>query len=961
MFEFLSLVLALGAIVLLRRAETRISKLENRVRDLEARPIAAAAPPVVAEAEVPRPLETLDMPAEPYTVDAPPVHVEKPFEPVEMAVHAPQDAVSEEPPVVAAAATAAKPTPAAPKPQQSLESMIGARWPVWVGGLALALGGIFMVKYSIEQGLISPTVRLTMASLFGLVLLALGEWVRRRQSPLDLPALKHALVPGALTAAGSVTLFGAIYAAYGFYDYLGPTLAFSLLSIVALATVGLSLLHGQALASLGLLAAMITPALIGSDDPNAWGLFTYLTIAWFATMAAARIRRWNAVPALANTMMLFWYLFFMAHVPPSGVWAMVLSVAAMMAGLALLWPAGDGEVSAELTEEVTDEATESPETSPRAKPSAFSLWREEALPRVPHRWVRLTGVLAALAAGAGLMVFGGLDGISTMEMIEFGTLSVAIAAVGAWRSSGLLFALAGLAAALIGSLNAATGDAFSGMGLLASGEMPPVAVLGDSLVGPLLGIGLAFAALGGLAIYRHGRSAPAYAVMWSYLMWFVPLALAALSFLEFGNFTFDLKHGGTGIGYAALFLALAVWVEKRMEGIRWRDAVIGGLVTGSFMGVVLALHTLAHSVVTTILVAAAGFAYLYASRIKPWPALTWMMGLAGVVVLARIAWQPSLVGDLTLSKTPFVNQLLPGYGIPAVLAGLGAYMIKDGPSIRARNFLQALASLLALMTVAILTRHALNGGSLAGNDPTLGEQSIYTLIAVGGSAVLMTLDMKSPSPVFRWGSMIVGTISLLSALFAHLITLNPYFTGELTGEWPFFNLLLLGYLLPALGYFGLAYYARGKRPEPYVYGLAAGGAVMAFVWVTLSVRRLWQGPGLADWKGFDQAEMYAYSVVWLILGVGLLVAGSRFNAKSLRLASAVLVFASVLKVFLIDMSNLEGIFRAASFIGLGAVLIGIGLFYQKVLRTIEKPASESGPDNIPENGLKEQAAGDTSS
>lgn len=948
MYEAIALIFAVISIVLLRRAETRISRLEDRVEELEARPIVAALAPVVADA--PGLVETHEMAAAPPAVDVEPAEMQKIAEPVEMAVHVSKDMLPE--PAISA--------PSAQKPQQSLESMIGARWPVWVGGLALALGGIFMVKYSIEQGLVSPAVRLTMASLFGLVLLALGEWVRRRQSPLDLPALKHALVPGALTAAGSVTLFGAIYAAYGFYDYLGPTLAFALLAIVALVTVGLSLLHGQALAGLGLLAAMITPALIGSDDPNAWGLFTYLTIAWFATMAAARIRRWNAVPALANTMLMLWYLAFMAHVPPFGVWAMVLSVAAMMAGLALLWPAGDGEAEpngeehAEAAAETAFDPTGVPD---KAKPSALRVWRAEALPRVPHRWVRITGVLAALAAGAGLVVFGGLDGISTMEMIEFGVLCTAIAAVGAWRSSGFLFALGGLVAVLLGSLNAATGDAFSGMGLLASGEMPPVAVLGDSLVGPLLGIGLAFAALGVLAIHRHGRMAPAYAVLWSWLMWIVPLTLAALSFLEFGNFTLDLKHGGTGIGYAALFLALAVWAEKRLEGSRWRDAIIGGLVTGSYLGVVLALHTLAHSVVTTILVAVAGFAYLYASRIKPWPALTWMMGLAGVVVLARIAWQPSLVGDMTLSKTPFLNQLLPGYGIPAVLAGLGAYRIKDGPSVRARNFLQALASLLGLMTVAILTRHALNGGSLAGNEPTLGEQSIYTLIAVGGSAVLMTLDMKSPSPVFRWGSMIVGTVSLLSALFAHLITLNPYFTGELTGEWPFFNLLLLGYLLPALGYFGLAYYARGKRPEPYVYGLAAGGAVMAFAWVTLSVRRFWQGPGLADWKGFDQAEMYAYSVVWLILGVGLLVAGSRFQAKSLRLASAVLVFASVLKVFLIDMSNLEGIFRAASFIGLGAVLIGIGLFYQKVLRTIEKPAAVNGP----ENGLSDEAPGDTSS
>jgi uncharacterized membrane protein len=36
-------------------------------------------------------------------------------------------------------------------------------------------------------------------------------------------------------------------------------------------------------------------------------------------------------------------------------------------------------------------------------------------------------------------------------------------------------------------------------------------------------------------------------------------------------------------------------------------------------------------------------------------------------------------------------------------------------------------------------------------------------------------------------------------------------------------------------------------------------------------------------------------------------------------------------VFLIDMSNLTGIWRALSFLGLGAVLIGIGWLYQRLL------------------------------
>ena len=40
---------------------------------------------------------------------------------------------------------------------------------------------------------------------------------------------------------------------------------------------------------------------------------------------------------------------------------------------------------------------------------------------------------------------------------------------------------------------------------------------------------------------------------------------------------------------------------------------------------------------------------------------------------------------------------------------------------------------------------------------------------------------------------------------------------------------------------------------------------------------------------------------------------------------------TVLKVFLIDMRDLTGIYQALSFLGLGAVLIGIGWFYQRLL------------------------------
>jgi uncharacterized membrane protein len=87
--------------------------------------------------------------------------------------------------------------------------------------------------------------------------------------------------------------------------------------------------------------------------------------------------------------------------------------------------------------------------------------------------------------------------------------------------------------------------------------------------------------------------------------------------------------------------------------------------------------------------------------------------------------------------------------------------------------------------------------------------------------------------------------------------------------------------------------------------------------------------------------------VLLIFGVLLLVAGFLLRSQPARLASAAVVALTIGKVFLVDMAGLEGIFRALSFIGLGAVLVGIGWLYQRLLfpaqgKAITPGASSSG-------------------
>ena len=55
-----------------------------------------------------------------------------------------------------------------------------------------------------------------------------------------------------------------------------------------------------------------------------------------------------------------------------------------------------------------------------------------------------------------------------------------------------------------------------------------------------------------------------------------------------------------------------------------------------------------------------------------------------------------------------------------------------------------------------------------------------------------------------------------------------------------------------------------------------------------------------------------------------------YVALSVFLVGSVVILA-VLKVFLVDMRGLAGIYQALSFIGLGIVLLGIGWLYQRLL------------------------------
>ncbi len=280
-------------------ADPARESLASAAADLVRPPPEAAPPP----ATLSQPLEAVvpeRRPAEPVT--EPPV--------TEAALPPPPA-----PEAVAAAEPPAPPPPPPPPPRQpptvgsdlaDLEKRFGTQWVVWVGGIALALGGIFLIRYSIERGYFGPGTRVLLGALLAFALVAAGEWTRRQELRLGIAEAATAHIPSILTAAGTTVAYATVYGAHALYGFLSAGLAFTLLGAVALASLAAALVHGPALAGLGLIGAYVTPMLISTTRPNYWVLYVYLIVVTAAALALARARLWRWLAIAAMAFGLFW-------------------------------------------------------------------------------------------------------------------------------------------------------------------------------------------------------------------------------------------------------------------------------------------------------------------------------------------------------------------------------------------------------------------------------------------------------------------------------------------------------------------------------------------------------------------------------------------------------------------------------------------------------------------------------
>ena len=968
----LLVVAALAVAALLRSranaaAVARLGAELARLREQLERTGAGVREPGAGAREATPPAETAPE-ARPYVVTpvaaaAAPASGMEPLRPTPATAAAPASPVgfppmSAGPPAAAVTAVAAA-SAATPVPRRTtFEELVGARLLVWVGAMALALAGAFLVKISFERGWISPPIRVALGVAFGVGLLALGESLRRSSSRIS----------EALSAAGIADLFACFLAAVHLYRLVPPVAGFLLMALTTAVAVALALRQGVMVALLGLTGGFLTPALIQTSQPSARNLFGYLLLLIAGLLAVAWRRGWRWLAAAALGAGMLWVVVWLAG-PFHGGDAPWLSLflIALAAGATLPPVAAEGLLE-----------------SPGGPGGAAIIPGGAIAPVVP---------LAAIVPIAGAMVLLAAtvsrSGYSSPEWGFLWLLAAGVLAL-AWLDPHYL-ALAWVAGAATAGLLAAWGAELPAD---QSGRFLVIALAG----GGLFALAGWAAALAGKPSWRRPAGWPRQPLRPAERsgpgapgepgadtgphrpgQWAALSAAAGVGFFvvawSSARIVAGLRPeawGGLALAAAALYLAGAVPVARRRR-------VDAGL-TPALAALAVAVTSLA-SISVPLALRRDSCAAAWALEAA---ALAWLAGrfcLPALVVLARLLAPAAVLGALfsgagtrARGELPAWLELLYVYGVPLLALACAAWLARRaGPLAqraerqpgaplgrRTASPLQLAAELewlsvalaLALVTLEI---HQL----FTPATPTMEAIQSYVPLELAQYGVLAGAWL-----LLGWGLLrgnrrpgrrsleLAGRLLILLGLAAALagpgLAYNPAWTHQRVGGMPLLNVLAVSFALPALLAIGAGAEVRrhGGRRLPRLASAAA--LVLGFAWISLGVRQLFHGTFL-DSGPAGAAERYAYSAAWVLYGVGLLLAGIARRGPILRYGSLAVMLLAVAKVFLYDTARLSDLYRVLSFLGLGASLLLLGFLYQRFVftfRAADRPAASDIPSGI---------------
>jgi uncharacterized membrane protein len=669
------------------------------------------------------------------------------------------------------------------------ERTIATQWTVWIGGIALAMGGLLIVKFSIEAGFFGPGVRLIMGAAFALALAAASEIIRRHELRLNVGKTFTDQIPAVLAGVSVLSAFGVAYAAHAVYGMIGPGPAFAAMGAIGLSVLAASLLHGPRFGLFGLVGSYVSPIMISGVEPYYVALSIFVAIV--TTVACLLHMRRPSTALLGGAVVghTIWTWLIALGPNTSGWGTFLLMVAIVLATL------------------VVESAERSPER------------RETELGKYD--------LLTALAAFALPLVFagflwveigGGLASRLTLIVLVAGNILAAI------RHRGLapLAPLAGSAAVgfillwpdVDGPLRITPQLIFDLVRL----DLVPRSSPGLAFFATLFGALVSAPLLASLfAPWRNGAGDTISRGCIAFAAALAPVCMMLAASLRLNGFN---RTTGFAIIAATLALACATISELlyRRERERTQDATDPLSFVGSAafaaagaiaVGLAIAFALRETWLVVGFAVASAGVALV--ARRRPIPLLRTITGSLATAALARVIWQPTLTD---LGDWPVLNWLVVVYGLPALAFGVAAWALSARRD-RARSVVEGLAALFLTAVVALELIQAFVGGNLwdvellfrFGDDVNAAASqanratalvALLTIAAAFLASLFMALKRRTQRPVFAAAEKILAVAATSLAIAGLGVFLNPVFNGVPILDPAILNRLLFAYVGLAL-------------------------------------------------------------------------------------------------------------------------------------------------------------------
>lgn len=991
---------ALGLLAYIRQGELsrRIERLESELRLAQRAPPPSSvhAPPPPAPAPLPQaaPRESMREPAArdwssaaattgepPPIVTAAPAPLPPTPVPISPRVEPQPTRVEPPPPRVES-----PPFPA-PKPRFEWERWLGVRGAAVLGGIFLAITGLLFFQYSIEQGWITPELRVILGTVVGIACMIGAVPLRRRG---------YRLTADAITSGGAIILYAAFWAAHAHFDIVSLGVSFALMAAVTVACCWLAYRNSsQLIAVLGLAGGFATPLVLASEKDHPVGLFGYVLLLNLGFLFVAQKRRWPAIGLVGLLGTVLIEALWSADRLGPETYAIALVVVGVFA---LLF------VAAASFQPTSDRPRWlASQVGALLLPFAFAIYFAQhadvgwhvyplvllsALLAVAAGWMARKQDAPWLPAGASAGSVGVVltwilsNDLETARAWELAICSAVLAAVyhvfcelrpkdsprREETERGHALAAAACAAGLLIAL------------VIAAGKT------GDVGLWPWIAGALALA----LLLCRQGALReqwiqPALASAGTGLLWVVWTTENASDFFD-GRivpgkmFPEPAVHLALAIGLSAVFL-LAALARRAPEGRRW--ACWSASVFPLFAFLAIATSRVALDETPILALVAMGILGVAIAAAATASKTGLQLGLAVfVTALAQDSWSDSRLDGL--GQEGRLLEVLAVLGASAVLFLAWPFLARARwRESRSVWRFAALSALLWFPSVKeVFERHfgdaaigllplalALPAGACAWKllrEPAEPRSPVDTGRVWYSAAALWLLSMVLPLQVGRdWGTVALALFALAlvglwkrfdrpALKYAAIVLLGiaTFALGFAEIGSPYerldarvWNGHAWDHLVPALAAIAAGLWLkplelervrpaeRALYPRPIPIGAvlaSLAGAFLIFVWLNVAIFNAFAE---GEWFRLELERLPArdmwVSIAWALYALGLLVLGVRRRASGPRWVSLGLLLLTIGKVFLFDLGNLQGLHRVASFLGLAVCLLLVSLLYQR--------------------------------